>query len=323
MSFRAEPLDLPTPTDMSGDRRKVGVEIELAGLSEKELAHLIADECGGTVEEEAAHEFRVLDTDLGDIEVYLDTAFRKSATSKWHEAGLDLAREIVPVEIVTAPLDPNQLGHLDSICATARENGAIGSRSGWLLGFGVHLNVQIKGERLEDVLPTLQAYALCEDVLRHTDPIDTSRRLLPFVDPYSRALVDCLAKADFRTIGDLIAAYLETDPTRDRGLDMLPVFKHIDQKAVDAAVHGLSPVSARPAYHYRLPDCRIDEPDWSVGAEWARWVAIERIAEDGAVLAELASAWADHRAALTTLRTDWAQTAMEILSRSGHRELLP
>lgn len=39
-------------------------------------------------------------------------------------------------------------------------------------------------------------------------------------------------------------------------------------------------VKARPAYHYRLPNCLIDEPDWRLAREWNTWVAVERLAAD-------------------------------------------
>jgi hypothetical protein len=39
-------------------------------------------------------------------------------------------------------------------------------------------------------------------------------------------------------------------------------------------------VKPRPAFHYRLPNCMIDEPEWTVAREWNTWVAVERLAAD-------------------------------------------
>jgi hypothetical protein len=48
-------------------------------------------------------------------------------------------------------------------------------------------------------------------------------------------------------------------------------------------------VKPRPTFHYRLPDCRIDEPGWRPSVDWNRWVAVERLAEDPERLGELAA----------------------------------
>ena len=37
-------------------------------------------------------------------------------------------------------------------------------------------------------------------------------------------------------------------------------------------------VKPRPAFHYRLPNCMVDEPHWTVAREWNTWVAVERLA---------------------------------------------
>jgi hypothetical protein len=46
-------------------------------------------------------------------------------------------------------------------------------------------------------------------------------------------------------------------------------------------------VKPRPAFHYRLPNCMLDEPDWRIAREWNTWVAVERLAHDTARLAEM------------------------------------
>ena len=46
-------------------------------------------------------------------------------------------------------------------------------------------------------------------------------------------------------------------------------------------------VKPRPAFHYRLPNCMIDEPQWTLAREWNLWVMIERLANDAPRLAEM------------------------------------
>ena len=114
-----------------------------------------------------------------------------------------------------------------------------------------------------------------------------------------------IAEPEFtsRDIGILIDLYLERAGSRNHGLDMLCLFAHVDRDRVGAKM-DLASVSARPTFHYRLPDCRIGDPNWSLALEWNRWVAIERLSEDHGFLAEIERAWQAHRDALTTVRGD-------------------
>ncbi|SIO14076.1 Putative amidoligase enzyme [Rhodovulum sp. ES.010] len=291
----------------AGTPRRVGVEIEFGGMTESEAARIVADALGGQVQPRSAHEIDVEGTEWGSVEVCLDTAYRDKAGNAIADLGLDLSRVVVPVEIVTPPLAPEHLPALDRLRGALRKAGAQGSREGMFLGFGVHLNPEIAEDRVGAILPVTRAYALVEDWLRKADPIDPSRRLLPFVDPYPRGFVDRLSEAGPRwTLDDFIDAYLAETPTRNRGLDMLPVFRHLDEDRVTGALgDAANAVSGRPAFHYRLPDCRIDEPGWRLAYEWNRWVMVERLAADRAALDRLAGDWLEYRGAFTTTRGDW------------------
>ena len=72
-------------------------------------------------------------------------------------------------------------------------------------------------------------------------------------------------------------------------------------------------ISPRPTYHYRLPDCRIDEPHWSLALEWNRWVRIEEIAGDADLIAALCEGWQAHRARFAPRRSVWADEAARIV----------
>ena len=80
----------------------------------------------------------------------------------------------------------------------------------------------------------------------------------------------------------LIGDYLEANPTRNRALDMLPVLATLQEERVLAAAKESENVKARPTFHYRLPNCLIDDRSWSFGVEWNRWVEVERLAADEA-----------------------------------------
>jgi hypothetical protein len=311
---------LTPPDDAHGAPRRVGVEIEFGGLTEAEVAGIAADDLGGRSVDHGDYRHTVENSGLGRLEVVLDTAWRKAGDTALVERGLELGRAVVPVEIVTEPILPARLPRLDALLAVLRDRGATGSRDGLLLGFGVHLNVAVTDMTAPAILPTVRAFALLEDQLRAADPIDPSRRLLPFVDPYPRALVDALAaeEAGGWSLDRLAATYLELSPSRNRALDLLPILREHDAGPVETALGAAAEaVGARPAYHFRLPDSRLDEPGWSLALGWNQWCHVEAVASDAALLETLAAEWRAHRDSLTTIRPDWAARSGEILAEAG------
>ncbi|MDT0682525.1 amidoligase family protein [Roseicyclus sp. F158] len=312
---RTDYLPLPYPMTDRGTVRKVGVEIELSGLNEVRVARILRDICGGTIDRTGAYELRLRDSTLGTIKVYLDTAYRDRVTSEIADVGMSMARAVVPVELVFPPLPASSLATLDDIREALRRAGASGSRNGLFLGFGVHFNPEWRAPELAAILPVLRAFAFLEDYLRDTDQIDPARRVLPFVDPYPRRLVDALAADPPGSIEALIDLYLSLTPTRNRALDMLPAFKELMPEKVRGGMGG--GISARPTFHYRLPDCRIDEEGWTLAYEWNRWVLVENVASHPTLLGTLAEDWKAHRASWITSRFDWPRMVAKRLAAAG------
>lgn len=307
---------LPQPLNAKGDPRLVGVEIELGGLPVAQVARLCATTLDGTASQVDSHIWRVENSQIGQIDIYLDIFLRNAQQSKLRDLALDLGRDVVPVEIVTAPLDRDGLGRLDDLRNALRDAGALGSGAGWFFGFGLHLNIEMASDADADTIRPLLAYALIEDWLRAANPIDESRRLLPFTDPYPIDFTRALIKAGPDASRDHVTGlYLELTPSRNRGLDMLPLFAHFDAARIRAAITDKT--SARPTFHFRLPDCRIDEPDWSIADEWQRWLTVERVATDTALLTRLSQAWLDDHGLLTLSRQSWATRAGRILQSAG------
>ncbi|MGC9368190.1 MAG: amidoligase family protein [Paracoccaceae bacterium] len=308
---------LPRPTHSDGRERQTGVEIEFSGLAEGDAAEVVKDLWGGTVNTRAPHDLVVEGGSLGDVQVELDTALKGQGESPLADKLLDLSREVVPVEIVTPPLPPSDLPEIDRLMAALNEAGALGSEEGVLLAFGVHLNPEVASETAEFIVPVVRAFALVEQWLRASDPPDISRRLLPFVDPWPRSFVDRAAEEGAGwSLSDLRDAYLELVPSRNHGLDLLPLLEHLFPGEVRAALPEGQVKGGRPTWHYRLPETGLGAADWSFAYEWNRWVLVERIAERPSLLEQLAEAWAAHRSALTTLRPDWAHDVNGILERA-------
>lgn len=301
---------------LPGGPRKVGIEIEFSGLSENQAADVLARAGGGTAMRLDDHDYEVTGTGIGTLKVYLDTALRDKATTELGRAALDLSRQLVPVEVVTAPLGADQLPQVQTLFDALRAAGATGTGGGVFLGFGLHLNPAIADGGLAHLCGVLSAYALCEDWLRYGDPMDPARRLLPFSDPYPRAFVDRLAADPPQSRAALFVAYLRDNPTRNRGLDLMPLIEHLEPGLI-REITGEDPKSSRPTWHYRLPDSRIDVAGWTLAYEWNRWVTVERIARDDVLMGELAGRWRRYREALTTTRGDWLNELESVLSRAG------
>ena len=307
---------LPHPLNAKGEARRVGVEIELGGLPEAEVARIVAGQLGGRAVQEDSHIWAVEESAIGTVEVYLDIFLRKAQQGRLRDLALDLGREVVPVEIVTEPLDMEGMAKLDDLRDALRAAGALGSGAGLVFGFGVHFNIEVASEDDADTVRPLLAYALIEDWLRSAYPIDDSRRVLPFTDPYPTDFVRALIAAGPGAARDHVTGlYLELTPSRNRGLDMLPLLAHFDAPRVADAIADKT--SARPTFHFRLPDCRIDEADWRLSTEWWRWVAVERVARDAALLRRLSDAWLDDHGLVTLLRQSWATRAGRILQSAG------
>ena len=72
------------------------------------------------------------------------------------------------------------------------------------------------------------------------------------------------------TADRLIDDYVRFNPTRNRPLDMLPVLACLDRERTLAAVEDPHLTKPRPAFHYRMPNSLLDEPDWRVRASGTR-----------------------------------------------------
>ncbi|MGR3320730.1 MAG: amidoligase family protein [Pseudooceanicola sp.] len=309
---------LPVATNGEGDARRTGIEVEFSGLDEAAAARVVAEALGGTPRQDRTHDWVVEDSRLGRIEIILDTALRDSGPGALREAGLRLGGEAIPVEVVSPPLTRNGMEQFDRAREALRLAGATGSRGGLLYGFGVHFNVEIASRDAAGITRPLLAYALIEDWLREADPIDVSRRVLPFTDPYPTALTRALTGAGPDASPDrVLSMYLDHTTSRNHGLDMLPLFAWMDEAAVAAKVREGKALKARPAFHFRLPDSRIDEEGWSLADEWDRWWIVEKVASDDALLHELCEGWETAHGLVTLSRAPWAERAGDILERAG------
>lgn len=312
------PFDpLSRPLDDSGAPRRVGAELEFGGMDPESAAQVVAEVLGGEAMPDGPDLWVVETPDLGTFKVELDTALKADGTDL-ERLGRSFARPVIPVELVCPPVEVDALPQIDRLSRALADSGAEGTRASALFAYGMHYNISCASLTPTYLFEVMRAFAFLEDLLRHLAGIDLSRRALPFVDPYPRAFVDALASqpapADGGALADL---YLHHNPTRNRALDMTPILALDHQARIDRALGPGNSVRSRPTFHFRLPDCRLDEPDWTMAEAWNRWVMVERVADAPDVIDALCRDWRAHRESWTTVRSDWFHVVGARLKEAG------
>lgn len=275
-----------------GRKRQVGFELELCGPSLEEIADLIVRLYGGRWEQQNRFVGSVDDTQLGDFRLEVDAAILQkmagdSASSWLGNSGRQLledaldaliaAVKVVPTEIVMPPVTVDAVDRLEPLRKSLLELGAEGTSASLLFGFGLHINPEVPELTAECVLNHLRAFLLRYDWLVERVQVDLTRQLMPFINPfpdeYARLTLDESYEPD---LDCLIDDYLEANPTRNRPLDLLPLFAFLKPGKVERLDDQLT--SPRPTFHYRLPNSQIHDPAWSLAQEWNRWLEVEKLA---------------------------------------------
>ncbi len=317
-----EALPAP-PRTLTGDdnERRVGFEIEFAGVEPQYVVALIESAYGGASERLTEFEYVVRDTRLGDFRFELDAEYLKrvaqevadeegdSERGDWPTDLLAAAAQwFVPWEIVTDPIPLSRLEQLESLSGALRGAGALGTGHSIRYAFGTHLNPELPRLSAETILAYLRAYLCLYDWLCERETVDASRKITPYIDAFPKPYVSRVIHRLYRPgMSQLIDEYLEFNPTRNRSLDMLPVFAHIDAERVRAAVDDPR-IKPRPALHYRLPNSDIDRPDWSLLVPWRDWLQVEFLAADPPRLRDMCVAFAADLERFTRrLDARWAQ----------------
>lgn len=316
------------------DLRRVGVEVELAGLAPDEIVHLLQLRFGGVKEVESPFVYHLKRSRLGNFRIELDAAMlkkhgqkievekesseqnlRMKAVDLYTDALTNSAELFVPWEIVTDPIKMEDLAVLNPIFSELREAGAEGTKESLRYAFGVHLNPELPSLEADTILRYLQAYIVLYDWLTEKENVDLMRRITPYIAPFKTDYIQKVLDPDYKPdMDELIDDYLEYNPTRNRSLDMLPLFAHIDEQRVRNVVTD-DRVKARPTLHYRLPNCEIDEPSWELWTIWQNWLQVESLANHE-TLPELA---AEYLSAIQSMRhkftSDWKEQIEDELEK--------
>jgi hypothetical protein len=303
-----------------GRERRVGVEIELAGIELDDIARCIRATFGGRVERVSVCEQRVAGTEFGVFSLELDMRYLKKLgreQSHGHSSELEnlatealaaVASNLVPFEIVCPPIPFSRLDELETLVQSLREAGALGTHGAARYAFGVHFNPELPALDSDTLVRYLKAYLCLHDWLSAREQTALVRRLSTFIQPFTREYCQQVLQNDYRPDQDqLIRDYLAQNPTRNRALDMLPLFAWLDPVAVQTAVQD-EKVSARPTLHYRLPNSDIDNPDWCLLDAWNDWQQVEALVQAPARLDSLCQEYLAHlRRPLPDWVAPWAE----------------
>jgi hypothetical protein len=285
--------------------RRVGVELELGGLELEIVAQIVEEHLGGALQERGRYKKEVSGDEAGAWSVEIDFAWLKELGQRdrdpdalltpLEDAGERVLRKtsewLIPVEVVSPPLPMDRLGEVDALIERLRSAGAEGTDEALLNAFGLQLNPEMPATDANTLLSYLRAFLCLSDWLQERAEVDLTRQLTVFVDPfpadYLRRVLDRGYQPDLST---LIDDYLDANPTRNRALDCLPLFLHLDEARVRTVVDDPR-VKSRPTLHYRLPNSEIGRPGWGLRKIWVDWLQVEHLAADRGRLRRLCDAY--------------------------------
>ena len=270
---------------------KVGFEIEFNKISVKRTAEIIKSLFGGEIFKISKNKIEVKETELGKFVVELDVGLVHKIAE--HENKLipddivkliddnaeDVAGVIAPREIACPPVAESDIEKIDLLRKKLHQEGAQGTASSVLYAYGVHINPEVEEVSAKYILAHIQSYIELVESFDHETPIDSTRKLSGFISKYPDAYQELVMDKSYNPdLNGLISDYLEYNPTRNRALDMTPLFKHLAPQMVDDVITD-SKVKPRPTFHFRLPDCRIGDENWSIFAELDKWLRIRELAK--------------------------------------------
>ena len=299
----------PVLKNIHGDIRRVGYEFEFTGIDMARVAAIVKEIYGGDVQKITTFEYEVNDTIFGTFTIELDAQLLRDKKyekllgtvgvdlpkfkdiEKIEDSLMDVASTVVPLEIVAPPIPITEMHRLNSLVSHLRNEKARGTGSSIIYAFGLHLNPEIPFERTESLLYHLRAYVMLDPWIREAAGIDISRRITPYINPYDDEYIRLILNPDYQPdLKQLISDYFSYKNSRNRPLDMLPLFMHLNKEFTASLIdEGLT--SSRPTFHFRLPNCSLEDENWTLAAEWNRWVLVEELAADETALNQYSRAW--------------------------------
>ncbi len=322
----------PLTKNESGQERTVGFELEFAGLELSRTAEIIQESFGGDIIEGSRYEYSIKNTELGDFRVELDAVILQKMASKnlFQNFGLDIdtgklgnsiedvldkmAKTVVPIEIVMPPVKLADIERLETLQMQLQKNKAEGTKTSLIHAFGMHLNIECPSLDTDTLLAYLRSFLLLYPWLLEKLNVDITRRISPFVDSFPDAYVNKVLDPEYQPDRDtFMNDYLQFNDTRNRPLDMMPIFGLLDEERTQKTLGG-EKNNPRPTFHYRLPNSKIDEPGWKFSGEWNDWCEVEKLAVNTDMLTKLSKLYLmRRRKTLVSFKKEWSETVAILL----------
>ncbi|GGB99389.1 hypothetical protein GCM10011352_26970 [Marinobacterium zhoushanense] len=308
-----------------GSWRRVGFELEFSGIGLERAVSAVCQALKATPGAGTAAERRIDVPGLGTFQVEVDWDFLKRVAAEqagaegpdWAQPLSQAAEVLVPVEVVCPPISIAELERLDPLVKTLREAGAQGTEESLVAAYGVHINPELPALDAATLSAYLRAFCLLQWWLVERHEVNLARKISPYIDLYPESYtleVLDMEALDMERIFDL---YLQHNATRNRALDLLPLLAHIDEQRVRAVVDDPR-IKSRPTFHYRLPNCHIERPDWALSSSWNTWWIVEQLAQDDEALNTLSAEYrAAHRPLLGVSRRQWIERMQQWLTSQG------
>ncbi len=293
--FKSPPISL----NPQGKERRVGFEFEFTGISMELASEIIQSLYGGEIKRESTYIYSVNQTAFGSFKLELDAQLLRDkkyeelfdklginiSTYKKKESLEDslkgLASSVVPFEIITPPVKLSQMYQLNKLVDKLRAHKVKGTGSSFIYAFGLHLNPEIADASVGSVLNHLRAYVLLDPWIRKNSKINISRQITPYINEYEEDYIIHILNPMYKPdLNQLIRDYIKFDNSRNRPLDLLPLFMFLEKELTSSLLLSDTITSSRPTYHYRLPNCSLEDENWSLAQEWNRWVLVETLAND-------------------------------------------
>ncbi|KKO47884.1 hypothetical protein VT06_14435 [Arsukibacterium sp. MJ3] len=285
---------LPWQTSYNGHPRRFGIEIEFSGLELNEVQQLVAEHLSLSGAPSGRYRHKLTGDPAGDWRVELDfqlltvmgeQKFNTDSLTDTLQASLEallaaVAKPLVPLELVSPPLPYARLTEVEQLITLLHQAGAKGSSESFRYAFGLQLNPEVPATDASALLHVIQAFVCLHDWLRQRENIDFIRSLTSFIAPYPTAYQLQIMDKDYQpNLAELIDDYLQFNASRNRALDCLPLFLHLDKQRVRAITDDKL-IKARPTFHYRLPSCEIHQAEWGLSRAWNGWAEVEMLAAE-------------------------------------------
>lgn len=323
----------PRMYNESGEIRKVGFEIEFGGLGLEEAARLIADLYGGMIHKRHQFSYVVTGSQYGDFSLESDSRFLSqkkydvylekmgiadfSGISENLEKILEkLAGTLLPFEIAMPPIPLDQLEAAEKVRQSLYEHSAQGISSSVFAAFGMQFNPEVPDFEVETILSYLRSFFLLYDWLVEESNIVLARKIAPYIHPFPQEYMDLVVNMDYQPdLEQFMSDYLRANPTRNRPLDLLPLFTYMDADLVFEYPVEKKLIKPRPTFHYRLPNSEVDNPNWSFAQEWNKWVRVEELAADSERMALMSEDYLNiHLPSRLFPRSPWIAKTQEWLN---------